>query len=105
MFDYKTQYLYIGEETTDLQLKNNERIERCENYTYLWIHFYKEETDLNDITHRINKTTRLIKPLNEILLRKEIKSLDKKHIGVWTGNRELKYIQKKKCSCGLKASY
>lgn len=40
-----TQYLYIGDETTDLMLENNETTGKYGDYNYLGIHFNKEETD------------------------------------------------------------
>lgn len=40
----KTQYLFIGEESTGLNLKNNEVIKECERYKYLGIHFDTDGT-------------------------------------------------------------
>ena len=62
----KTQYLCIGEDTTDIVLESGEIVAKCENYKYLGINFNKEGTNDTEIKCRVNKARTIIKSLNGI---------------------------------------
>ena len=56
----KTQYICVGEETTDLIVDNNERINKCNSYKQLGINFNKEETDDVEVSSCLLYTSRCV---------------------------------------------
>lgn len=76
----KTKYLCIGNETTDLELENNEQIKTCDSYKYLGVRIDKDGRDEREIRERIGQGRRAIKRLNSIWWSREISKQKKYNI-------------------------
>lgn len=62
----KTKYMCIGEDSTDIELENNIKIDSCKEYRYLSVSFNKKETHEEELLTTIATSRRIIGCLNGI---------------------------------------